>query len=460
MRKGIMMALVALMVSMQLFAETEGVKTLGDGTTWTISKLAVTEGSGVSKNGTTFTMANTVVVAEGDYFQMEGGITVQLAAGVSLEIEGDAMMDPQERSTFTRVDDNIPGIVYLKGGNSIISVENIDFEYVGLKYYATKGLNVNDCSFSFVGNNTALNIGGTGAVFTITNSIFENNGRAAIAGAANYSNPITIDNCEFYYNGSENGKTPQLNLTSSSSIIVRNSKVIGDRANTKVGGIMVADLLRMFSNSNTLIENCEVRDNNYGIALYTDQTAIVRNNTLIDNNTETNPMNGGSGINVWDPTLKQNTMITGNYIEGSLWGITIIGGNKVNCGRIDVDETDADYNPGGNTFYNNGCYNTIYDLYNNSANTVYAQNNYWKTATTQDAEGIENCISHKVDNPTLGEVIFTPFATEDLTTIDEAKAATQQAEAIYSLSGIKLSALQKGINIVNMGNKTIKVIGK
>ena len=223
---------------------------------------------------------------------------------------------------------------------------------------------------------------------------------------------------------------------------------------------MVADLLRIFSNSNTLIENCEVRDNNYGIALYTDQTAIVRNNTLIDNNTETNPMNGGSGINVWDPTLKQNTMITGNYIEGSLWGITIIGGNKVNCGRIDVDETDADYNPGGNTFYNNGCYNTIYDLYNNSANTVYAQNNYWKTATTQDAEGIENCISHKVDKPTLGEVIFTPFATEDLTTIDEAKAATQQAEVIYSLSGIKLSALQKGINIVNMGNKTIKVIGK
>ena len=458
--KGIMMALIALMISAQLFADEVIVKTSGNGTTWTISKLAATENSGVFTDGTIYTLSNTIIIADGDRFEMEGGITVQLAAGVSLEIEGDAVMAPEERTMITCVEGDVPGSVYLKGGNDIILVQNLDFEYVGLRYFASKGLNVNDCSFSFVANNTALNILGEGAAFTITNSLFENNGCAAIAGAANYSNPITIDNCEFLYNGSENGKTPQLNLTSSSSIIVRNSKVIGDRANTKVGGIMVADLLRMFSNSNTLIENCEVRDNNYGIALYTDQTAIVRNNTLINNNTETNPMNGGSGINVYDPTLKQNTMITGNYIEGSLWGVTVIGGKKINCGRIDVPETDEDYNPGRNTFYNNGCYGEIYDLYNNSANTVYAQNNYWKTATTQDAEGIENCISHKVDNPTLGEVIFTPFATEDLTAIDEAKAANQQTTTIYSMSGVKLSTLQKGINIVNIGNKTIKVIGK
>ena len=460
MKKGIMMALIALMISAQLFADEVIVKTSGNGTTWTISKLAATENSGVFTDGTIYTLSNTIIIADGDRFEMEGGITVQLAAGVSLEIEGDAVMAPEERTMITCVEGDVPGSVYLKGGNDIILVQSLDFEYVGLRYFASKGLNVNDCSFSFVANNTALNILGEGAAFTITNSLFENNGCAAIAGAANYSNPITIDNCEFWYNGSENGKTPQLNLTSSSSIIVRNSKVIGDRANTKVGGIMVADLLRMFSNSNTLIENCEVRDNNYGIALYTDQTAIVRNNTLIDNNTETNPMNGGSGINVWDPTLKQNTMITGNYIEGSLWGITIIGGKKINCGRIDVPETDEDYNPGRNTFYNNGCNNAIYDLYNNSANTVYAQNNYWKTATTQDAEGIENCISHKVDNPTLGEVIFTPFATEDLTAIDEAKTTAQHAETIYSLSGIKQIGLQKGLNIVRNGNKVIKVIGK
>ena len=445
---------MALMVSAQLFAEE--FKTSGNGTTWTLAKLAETEGSGVSKDGKTFTMANTVIVAEADQFEMEGGLCVQMAAGASLEIEGDAMMAPAERSTFTRVESDIPGIVYLKGDSNVILVENLDFEYVGLKYYATKGLNMNNCSFRYVDNATALNI--VGGEYVITNSVFEKNGRAAIAGAANASNPITIDNCEFLYNGSENRNIPQLNLTSASSIIVRNSKVIGDRANTKVGGIMVADLLGVVSDANTLIENCEVYDNRYGIALYTNQKAIVRNNTLINNNTETNPMNGGSGINVYDPTLKQKTMITGNYIEGSLWGVTVIGGESVNCGRIDVDETDENYNIGGNTFYNNGCYNAIYDLYNNSANTVYAQNNYWKTAATQDAEAIEACIYHRTDDATLGEVIFTPFAIEDVTSIEEAKADTQQAEAIYSLGGARLSSLQKGINIVKTGNKTIKVI--
>lgn len=458
MRKGIMIALVALMISVQLFADE--VKTLGDGTIWTMSKLALTEGSGVSKNGTTFTMNNTVVVAEGDSFEMEGGITVQLAADVSLEIEGDAMMAPNERSTFTSVGSDTPGVVYLRGSNDVVLVKSLDFEYVGLKYFATKGMNVDDCSFYYIGNRAALNIGGEGAEFIVTNSTFGENGGPAIAGAANYSNPITIDDCEFLYNGMNNPNNPQLNLTSASDVVVRNCIIIGERNNTNVGGIVVSDLYGVANNAHTLIEDNEIRDNRFGLSLYNNQTAVVRNNTILNNNTETNPMKGGSGISVIDSSFKQNTMITGNYIEGSLWGISIIGGKKINCGRIDVPETDEDYNPGRNTFYNNGCYGEIYDLYNNSANTVYAQNNYWKTATTQDAEGIENCISHKVDNPTLGEVIFTPFATEDLTAIDEAKATTPQTEAIYSLSGVKLTGLQKGLNIVRDGNKTIKVFGK
>ena len=409
MRKGIMIALVALMISVQLFADE--VKTLGDGTIWTMSKLALTEGSGVSKNGTTFTMNNTVVVAEGDSFEMEGGITVQLAADVSLEIEGDAMMAPNERSTFTSVGSDTPGVVYLRGCNDVVLVKSLDFEYVGLKYFATKGMNVDDCSFYYIGNRAALNIGGEGAEFIVTNSTFGENGGPAIAGAANYSNPITIDDCEFLYNGMNNPNNPQLNLTSASDVVVRNCIIIGERNNTNVGGIVVSDLYGVANNAHTLIEDNEIRDNRFGLSLYNNQTAVVRNNTILNNNT-------------------------------------------------DVPETDEDYNPGRNTFYNNGCYGEIYDLYNNSANTVYAQNNYWKTATTQDAEGIENCISHKVDNPTLGEVIFTPFATEDLTAIDEAKATTPQTEAIYSLSGVKLTGLQKGLNIVRDGNKTIKVFGK
>lgn len=48
------------------------------------------------------------------------------------------------------------------------------------------------------------------------------------------------------------------------------------------------------------------------------------------------------------------------------------GGRCVNVGKTE-DSNAADYNPGLNVFLNNGFGGTIYDLYNNSANTVYAQ---------------------------------------------------------------------------------------
>ena len=221
---------------------------------------------------------------------------------------------------------------------------------------------------------------------------------------------------------------------------------------------MVADLMGIATNPVTLIENNEVTDNRYGIALYSGQKATVRYNTLINNNTETDPNNGGSGINVYDASGTQETMITGNYIEGSLWGVTIIGGSVINMGKTE-DPDAEDYNPGLNIFYNNGNNDVIYDVYNNSANTVYAQGNYWKTAATQDAEGIENVIYHKVDNASLGEVIFTPWADETITAIDHVGSDAVQ-EQVYTLSGVRTNGYQKGINIVKRGNKTVKVLSK
>ena len=456
--------LVAIAAMMSVNAWADSYTTAGDGTTWTMTKLAQTEGTGVTQEGTVYTLANTVVVAAGDSFEMEGGITVQLTKGTSFEVEGSASMAPAERSLFTHSADGVvPGVVYLKCEDKVTPVERLDFEYAGLKYFAGKGLDVSDCTFRYheasTSNGTsALNIAGEGAVFTITDCIFEKNKRAGIGGAANASNPTTVENCQFLYNDQQNLNYPQLNLTASSSIIIRNNVVTGDRTKTRGGGIMVADLMGIATNPVTLIENNEVTDNRYGIALYSGQKATVRYNTLINNNTETDPNNGGSGINVYDASGTQETMITGNYIEGSLWGVTIIGGSVINMGKTE-DPDAEDYNPGLNIFYNNGNNDVIYDVYNNSANTVYAQGNYWKTAATQDAEGIENVIYHKVDNASLGEVIFTPWADETITAIDHVGSDAVQ-EQVYTLSGVRTNGYQKGINIVKRGNKTVKVLSK
>lgn len=464
MKRMMMLALVALTTIAHSFADD--FTTAGNGTAWTMTKLSETDGSGVTKEGNVFTLANTVVIAPGDRFVLEDGITVMLAKAVNFEIEGTAKMVAQseQRVLFTRsAEDVVPGVVYLKCEDTeTVPVSYIDFEYVGLKYFGGVGLTVSNCTFRYheastANGTSALNLAGEGAQFTVHDCIFEKNKRAAIGGAANSSNPTTIYNCEFLYNDQQNLNYPQLNLTASSLIHVHHNRVIGDRTKTRGGGIMVADLLGVATNPTTIIENNEVRDNRYGIALYAGQKAMVRYNTIVDNNTETNPNNGGSGINVYDTSGTQETMITGNRIEGSLWGISIIGGKSVNCGRVDVAETDDGYNPGHNVFYNNGNNGEVYDLYNNSANTVYAQNNYWKTAATQDAESIENVITHKNDNAALGEVIFTPFLTEEPTGITRITTPAT-ADAVFSLGGIRHKELQKGLNIVIRNGKAIKIM--
>lgn len=435
--------------------------TAGDGTEWTMTKLAAVEGSGVTAEGNVFTMSNTVVVAKGDMFKIENGITVKMGKGVSMEIEGTASLNATDRVLFTRTAEGVaPGYVFVKSDDAVTAVTNIDFEYTGLKNFGSKGLTVDNCTFRYheasSSGTSALNMAGEGAEFVVTNSTFEYNKRSAVGGAANASNNITIENCAFRYNDTQNLNYPQLNLTAAKSIIVRGCEVTGDRTKTRAGGIMVADLMGVATNPHTLIEYNMVSDNRYGIALYSGQTAIVRNNVLVNNNTETNPMNGGSGINVYDASNTQKTMITGNYIEGSLWGVTIVGGGDINLGKTE-DPLAADYNPGQNTFLNNGNGGTIYDLYNNSANTVYAQGNYWRTATTQDQASIEAVIFHKNDDPKLGEVIFMPFG--DVTvgvkgTVSESNASNE----VYTLQGTKATGSLHGIGIVKRGNDIKKVI--
>lgn len=163
----------------------------------------------------------------------------------------------------------------------------------------------------------------------------------------------------------------------------------------------MSNLVGLTGELNTLIEGNEIRDNRFGLATYCEQTATIKNNIIVNNNHETNPNNGGSGINIYDPYKTQSTIITGNYIEGNLWGITIIGGRDVNVGKTE-NKNAADYNPGLNVFLNNGFGGTIYDLYNNSGNTVYAQGNHWKSVATQDRESIETVVFHKNDNSALG----------------------------------------------------------
>ena len=179
---------------------------------------------------------------------------------------------------------------------------------------------------------------------------------------------------------------------------------------------------------------------------------VIKDNTLVDNKYEVNPMNGGSGISLYDPYQLTNAMISGNHIEGSLWGVTVIGCKNVNLGRTNVGVDDPDYNEGRNTFKDNGNNGLLYDLYNNSANTVYAQNNTWNVSH-QTQEEIENVIFHKADDASLGEVIYWPAAAPVGIREVEGSEFQDSSSKFYDLRGVRHNSPQKGINIVRKNGR-------
>jgi len=133
---------------------------------------------------------------------------------------------------------------------------------------------------------------------------------------------------------------------------------------------------------------------------------LVSYNVVDSNNTGGNPNTGGSGISFTggSATSHQNTIVTGNIFRANLWGITIQNNAKPNLGNLNNTDTTDD---GKNQFINNTNATTPgIDLYNNTVDSIYAQNNYWGDMNPAVAE---THIFHYTDNASLGFVNYLPL---------------------------------------------------
>jgi len=170
-----------------------------------------------------------------------------------------------------------------------------------------------------------------------------------------------------------------------------------------VGGIAISTLLGGVGNNR--IENNEINNNRYGIAILgNNHTVEIINNLILDNNTQNEPMFGGSGINL-NGSTSSVAILSSNTIEGNLWGITVQGAFEVNMGSPEIDGIIS----GENRFYNNGNGGAVYALYNNTPLDIQAPNNCWNNSTTNTLETAENVIFHNVDDNLLGTVHFNPL---------------------------------------------------
>jgi len=177
--------------------------------------------------------------------------------------------------------------------------------------------------------------------------------------------------------------------------------MIGDRSLDRVGGIDVANFVG--GDINTVIQDNTIKDNRYGITIIgPSETAEILDNIIEDNDSQGDPILGGSGISLNTSTAGNAVLVNGNEFRRNLWGITVIGEATLNLG-------DGTTNSGLNVFSENGNGGEIYALYNNTANTISAKHNCWIEGQQSTPQQVEDVIFHSVDDPTLGEVIFDPF---------------------------------------------------
>ena len=395
---------------------TEVFTTDGEARSYTFGDLSKLSFSGVEAAAGVYTLTADMVLADEDTLLLGDGEQVKIAAGVELKILGTVDFTPEHSASLAAVDAADAKPIYFTGDvNGGGKFSRVEVSGLPIRCFGTKGITFENCKFTDVASTTyaAINLGGSGLV-TVSGCEFTENNGPAVSGGANLTSELIFKDNNLYKNSKTARNRPQINVTvaGDGKLEITGNTVVGPGEVTTNGGIAVSNSLGIAGANRVLIEANRVSDCRYGITTNGVMDVRIIDNVLENNKWDSNPMNGGSGVSVYNSNGGQKVYMRGNTIRGHLWGITNIGsvakgvGPSLNLGNQTQGD---DYNPGGNVFEDNGNNGVLYDLYNNSPVTVYAQGNTWNVAT-QDEASIETVIYHKKDDATLGEVIFMPGA--------------------------------------------------
>lgn len=424
----------------------------GNGTTYTMNDLVAASGGAVTNSGTTFTVNSDITIAAGDILKIDDQVSRIDAPGMLITIQGTMVCENTTRvgiygtltQHFSMRFEGATGCelkkLYFSDGAGIKLIES-EVDFIDCKFlyftrdYSGAVVDFFNCDPSFVD-----------CVFMINNG-------AAISSPANGQGSPSIVNCTFDENVKDGVNSPQINLGPGSSDTIRiiGNNVDGTYCQGTVGGISIADLTGTGS-TKALIQNNIVKNHRYG---YNQQgmtiASVIEGNQFIDNNTEANPMNGGSGISIYGLSENCSAIIRNNVITGNLWGITSIYVNHVDLG------TAEDW--GHNVIHDNGNGGVVYDLYNNSTCDITAVGNDWGST---DEAVIEDHIFHQPDDASLGLVTYIPYVDE--TQVEElCLEELDLSECIlYTLQGQRVSygSLTPGVYIAVATRGSSKIAKK
>ncbi len=421
---------LGLSIALSAAAKNE-VYEVTDGGVLTLEDLSKVEASGVTKTANlTYILAKDIELKGTTGFKLENNSVVKMNKDVLVRVYGPTEIAVTDTATVCPAaaegaDPKGFHFYQMKPNANVIS--HVRFEGASLNVGYDQGVVFENCTF-YQSNGVLAKAGITYSAASVNNAVrkcsFINTKFSGVANGANVAAGITVENCVFDNCSTEGRNYPYINLTVSGNnggSYVRNNKIIGGKG-LMAGAISVGNLMGMIGENKAVVENNEMCDCRYGIAVTGGANVRILNNKIINCHYESKAANGGSGISILcsSKTMVADVYAEGNLIDGSLWGVTLISNVKANLGYLTKDNPEIEYNPGNNVFRNNGncgvapegqttAYDPSipYDLYNNTVNTVYAQGNIWGGADQSAAE-IEKRIYHKVDDANLGEVIFMP----------------------------------------------------
>jgi Secretion system C-terminal sorting domain/Right handed beta helix region len=403
-----------ILLSAQLFAQYI---TPNTGVNWNLDDLVTNSGGTVTGTFPNYAINNKVTVSEQDRVYIMPGTDVTFSGSASgFEVYGkfSAVGTAVDTIRFTAsIADSTGGSfngLYFRDTSvdtaCIISYAKIEYAYYGLRcldasptlsysylYKCRRGVNLTSSSNPVISHNRIERSYEYGITLTTGCS------------------PL-IEYNELINNNSQNtGPKNQISIGTqgNNSPTIMYNTIMGGMFN-RTGGISIATLFAGSSSSSEIAFN-EIYNNSFGIALQGSNpiTSYIHDNLIYDNNINPDVMTTGSGINAYG-TDAVAPVIARNKISGNWWGVTIqIGivgqpGPQVNLGNVENADTTDD---GKNIISGNVQGPDVYDLYNNTAETIYAQNNDWEV---YDSTLIEEHIYHFVDDTTLGLVIFIPFS--------------------------------------------------
>lgn len=406
--------LLIVFLSAQIFAQYT---TPNTGVNWHLDDLVANSGGVVTGSFPNYAINQKITVSELDRIYILPGSAIVFSGSASgFEIYGKflAVGTPTDSILFTAtVNDSLGGSFngfYFRDTSvdsaCIISYARIEYAYYGLRCLGASPT----LSHSYLWKcRRGANLSSDSHP-TIVHNRIERSYEYGITMTTGCS-PL-IEYNELINNNSQNTSPKNqisIGTQGNNSPTIRYNKIEGGMFH-RTGGISISTLFGGSSSTSEIAYN-EIFNNSFGIALQGSNpiNAYIHNNLIYNNNINPDVMAAGSGINAYG-TAAVNAVITRNIIYGNWWGITIqigIAGQpapQVNLGNIENADTTDD---GMNIIFGNIQGSNVYDLYNNTLETVYAQNNDWGV---YDSTSIEDHIFHFVDDSTLGLVIFTPFS--------------------------------------------------